>query len=79
MTIGKDFLQSHKKSVDRLMEVIRFEMDALQEFEGSVGRQKIGEEQVLNYFESVGLCLDERKAIARDLEEAMERLSTGGN
>jgi len=64
------------------METLRLEMDTLKEFEELLMSQdpsKPSEEDVLDYFESVGLCLDQRTASGNELQIAMDRISQGAD
>lgn len=78
MVIAIRLLRAHKSHVDQIMETLKIEMDALRDFDRLLeepGRPT--EEEVLNYFESVGLCLDQRFLVGRELQREMDRISRG--
>lgn len=78
MVIAIRLLRAHKSHVDQIMETLKIEMDTLRDFDRLLeepGRPT--EEEVLNYFESVGLCLDQRFLVGRDLQREMDRISRG--
>jgi hypothetical protein len=77
--IARKLLRAHKKSVDGIMEIIRLEMDTLEDFEKSMRRKHVSEDEVLTYFEALGLCLDRRGKISKDLQEAMDGASGGAD
>jgi CLASP N terminal len=78
MVIAIRLLRAHKAHVDQIMETLKIEMDALRDFDRLLeepGRPL--EEEVLDYFESVGLCLDQRTQAAQQLQREMDRISRG--
>jgi hypothetical protein len=79
MKIAQQLLEAHRSHVDKIMETLRMEMDALKEFEMLVIDEsrptRPTEDEVLDYFESVGLCLDQRTSSGRDLQREMDRIS----
>jgi CLASP N terminal len=78
MVIAIRLLRAHKSHVDQIMETLKIEMDTLRDFDRLLeepGRPT--EEEVLDYFESVGLCLDQRFVVGRDLQKEMDRISLG--
>lgn len=77
MAIARKLLRAHKKSVDGIMEIIRLEMDTLEDFEKSVRRKNVSEDDVLTYFEALGLCLDRRGKVSKSLADAMDTASGG--
>ena len=82
--IAQELLDAHKAHVDQIMETLKIEMDALKDFEHALmtapgARAYVTEEEVLEYFESVGLCLDQRTAAGNILRKAMDRISKGTN
>ena len=81
MQISQQLLEAHRNHVDKLMETLRMEMDALKEFELLVIDEskptRPTEEEVLDYFESIGLCLDQRTASGKELQREMDRISKG--
>lgn len=81
MKIAQELLESHKQHVDHIMETLKVEMDALRDFEallledGAKGRPD--ENEVLQYFESVGLCLEARTKAGTILQKKMDKISQG--
>jgi hypothetical protein len=77
--IAQQLLEVHKSHVDQIMETLKIEMDALKDFEHVLleGGPRPTEEEVLDYFESVGLCLDQRTTAGNILRRAMDRMSKG--
>jgi archaellum component FlaD/FlaE len=78
MAIAIRLLRAHKTHVDSIMETLRIEMDALRDFDKlleEAGRPN--EDEVLDYFESVGLCLEQRTASGSTLRREMDRISRG--
>jgi CLASP N terminal len=78
MVIAIRLLRAHKCHVDQIMETLKIEMDTLRDFDRLLeepGRPT--EEEVLNYFESVGLCLDQRFVVGKELQNEMDRISRG--
>lgn len=73
LSIGRKLLAAHKRSVDAMMEIIRLEMDTLDDFESS----DMTEDEVLTYFEALVLCLDKRARVAKKLQSAMDDASAG--
>jgi hypothetical protein len=85
VVIANEMLEAHKAHVDQIMETLKIEMDALKDFEQTLLDEEttpnatvVTEEEVLEYFESVGLCLDQRTAAGNHLRRAMDRISKGG-
>jgi archaellum component FlaD/FlaE len=78
MIIAIRLLKSHKDHVDTIMETLRVEMDTLRDFDKlleEAGRPT--EEEVLDYYESVGLCLEQRAAAGAKLQQELDRVSEG--
>lgn len=78
MVIAIRLLRAHKAHVDQIMETLKIEMDTLRDFDRLLdepGRPL--EEEVLDYFESVGLCLDQRTQAGQSLQREMDRISRG--
>lgn len=78
MVIAIRLLRAHKLHVDRIMETLKMEMDALRDFDRlleEAGRPT--EEETLDYFESVGLCLDQRGQASAQLQHELDRISRG--
>jgi hypothetical protein len=78
--IAQELLESHKRHVDQVMETLRVEMDALRDFETLLLEDvdRLTEEEVLQYFESVGLCLEARTKAGITLQKKMDKISQGG-
>ena len=58
--IAHELLEAHKLHIDQVMETLKVEMDALKDFELILleqGPVRPTEEEIVEYFESVGLCL----------------------
>ena len=80
LSLAQTLLDAHREHVDKIMETLRLEMDTMKEFELLVmdpDPSRPTEDDVLDYFESVGLCLDQRTASGKELQTAMDRLSQG--
>lgn len=78
MIIAIRLLRAHKAHVDQIMETLKIEMDTLRDFDRLLeepGRPV--EEEVLDYFEGVGLCLDQRTQAGEALQREMDRISRG--
>ena len=73
LSSGRKLLAAHKRSVDAMMEIIRLEMDTLDDFESS----DMTEDEVLTYFEALVLCLDKRARTSQELQSAMDAASAG--
>jgi hypothetical protein len=77
--IAEQLLRVHKTHVDQIMETLKIEMDTLRDFEQSLEQEQAPTpDQVLDYFESVGLCLDQRTTAGNILQREMDRISKGG-
>jgi len=73
-------LEAHKKHVDLIMETLKVEMDALKEFEkvmkqSTIDPSRPSEDEVLEYVESVGLCVEQRAKAGTILQKKMDRIS----
>jgi len=78
MIIAIRLLKAHKAHVDAIMETLRVEMDTLRDFDRLLeepGRPT--EDEVLDYFESVGLCLEQRTVAGVRMQEELDRVSRG--
>jgi hypothetical protein len=78
--IAHQLLEVHKLHIDQVMEVLKVEMDALKDFELILleeGPRRPTEEEVLEYFESLGLCLEQRTKAGMILQKKMDRISKG--
>jgi hypothetical protein len=78
--IAQALVEAHKKHVDIIMETLKVEMDALKEFELTIleeGPLRPTEDEVLEYFESVGLCLEQRAKAGAILQKKMDKISKG--
>ncbi|GKY90951.1 hypothetical protein MPSEU_000067900 [Mayamaea pseudoterrestris] len=78
MVIAIRLLRAHKEHVDNIMETLKIEMDTLRDFDKLLEQPgRPTEEEVLDYFESVGLCLDQRNQAGSSLQKEMDRISRG--
>lgn len=78
MVIAIRLLRAHKAHVDQIMETLKIEMDTLRDFDRLLEEPgRPSEEEVLDYFESVGLCLDQRLQAGQQLQREMDRISRG--
>jgi len=78
MVIAIRLLRAHKAHVDAIMETLKIEMDTLRDFDRLLEEPgRPSEEEVLDYFESVGLCLDQRTQAGSGLQREMDRISRG--
>lgn len=78
--IAYELLEAHKLHVDQVMETLKVEMDALKDFEMILleqGPLRPTEEEVVEYFESLGLCLEQRRKAGTILQKRMDRISQG--
>mmetsp|Transcript_58789 Transcript_58789/g.143802 ORF Transcript_58789/g.143802 Transcript_58789/m.143802 type:complete len:585 (+) Transcript_58789:306-2060(+) len=78
--IAHQLLEAHKLHIDQVMEVLKVEMDALKDFEHILieeGPRRPTEEEVLEFFESLGLCLEQRTKAGMILQKKMDRISKG--
>ena len=63
------------------MEILKVEMDALKDFELVLLEhepRRPTEDEVLEYFESVGLCMEQRTKVGSILQKRMDKISKGG-
>lgn len=66
--------RAHKLHVDRIMENLRIEMDALRDVDELLECSGcLSEDEVLDYFENVGLCLDHRANFDQSWRTSLER------
>ena len=82
LNLAQTLLDAHREHMDKIMETLRLEMDTMKEFEEllmSKDTSTPSEEQVLDYFESVGLCLDQRTESGKELQIAMDQISQGAD
>lgn len=76
--IAEQLLRVHKTHVDQIMETLKIEMDTLRDFEQTMEQEQApSPDQVLDYFESVGLCLDQRTTAGNIMQREMDRISKG--
>lgn len=78
--IAHELLEAHKLHIDQVMETLKVEMDALKDFELILleqGPVRPTEEEIVEYFESVGLCLEQRKKAGAIMQKKMDRISHG--
>ena len=79
IVIAIRLLRAHKSHVDQIMETLKLEMDTLRDFDRlleSPGRPT--EEELITYYESMDLCVQQRDNANRTLRNEMDQLSTGG-
>jgi len=78
MVLAIRLLRAHKQHVDQIMETLKLEMEALRNFDELLEQPgRPTENEVLDYFESVGLCLEQRLNVGTHLQEEMNRISNG--
>ena len=73
-------LRAHKSHVDQIMETLKLEMDTLRDFDRLLelaGRPT--EEELITYYESIDLCLQQRYNANMTLRNEMNELSTGNS
>ena len=78
MILAIRLLRAHKMHVDQIMETLKMEMDTLRDFDRLLeepGRPT--EEELINYYEAVDLCLEQRLQAGRELRREMDRISAG--
>jgi hypothetical protein len=78
--IAHELLEGHKHHVDDLMQILKVEMEMLKDFELIMleqGPRRPTEEEVLEYFESLGLCLEQRKKAGKLMQKKMDSISEG--
>ena len=78
--IAHELLEAHKLHVDQVMEILKVEMDALKDFELIMlekGPRRPTEEEVLEYFEGLELCLEQRKKAGLIMQKKIDRISQG--
>ena len=76
--IAEQLLRVHKTHVDQIMETLKIEMDTLRDFEQTMEQEQApSPDEVLDYFESVGLCLDQRTTAGNIMQREMDRISKG--
>mmetsp|Transcript_10602 Transcript_10602/g.12922 ORF Transcript_10602/g.12922 Transcript_10602/m.12922 type:complete len:200 (-) Transcript_10602:60-659(-) len=73
--VGTNILKAHKHHIDKLMETLRMEMDVVQKFERIY--QTSTEDEILENFESMAVCLDQRVEACDELRRVMDRISRG--
>ena len=78
MILAIRLLRAHKLHVDQIMETLKMEMDTLRDFDRLLeepGRPT--EDELINYYEAVDLCLEQRFQAGCDLRNEMDRISAG--
>lgn len=79
--IANQLLEAHQKHVDSIMETLKIEMETMREFEQVLlensRTNRPTTDEVLDYFESVTICLDQRSSAADILQREMDRISKG--
>ncbi|GAX19211.1 hypothetical protein FisN_4Lu587 [Fistulifera solaris] len=70
--------RAHKTHIDRIMKTLVIEMDVLRNIDHLCEREdRLTEQEVLDYFESVGRCLDQRRQSGADLQHELDPISRG--
>lgn len=72
--VAQQLVERHKSHVEELMETIKLEMDLIRDMEKN---EHPSEEDVLDYYEAVHLCLEQRTQSGDDIRKAMEYMSRG--
>jgi hypothetical protein len=79
--IARELLSAHRSHIDGLMATLRMEMDVVRDFETILqdGEESDGptEDDVLDYFESMQMCLDERTEMGNTLRKQLDQISQG--
>lgn len=76
--IAIQLLRSHKTHVDQVMETLRMEMDILRSFDTTLAETgRPTETELLEYYESVDLCVEQRLAASKAFRQQMEVISRG--
>ena len=76
--IARELLAVHRAHIDGLMETLRMDMDVINNFEAILqDEQGPTEEDVLEYFESIQACLEERFDMGRELHSELDKISRG--
>ena len=78
--IAEALLGAHKQHVDQIMETLKVEMDALKDFENLLlaennNNKRPTEDDVLQYYESVDLCLEARTRAGSILQKKLDKIS----
>jgi hypothetical protein len=78
IVIAIRLLRAHKSHVDQIMETLKLEMDTLRDFDRLLEEPgRPSEEELINYYESVDLCLEQRQMAGVELRNEMNRISAG--
>lgn len=78
IVIAIRLLRAHKSHVDQIMETLKLEMDTLRDFDRLLEQPgRPSEEELIVYYESVELCLEQRLAAGLELRKEMNRISAG--
>lgn len=78
IVIAIRLLRAHKAHVDQIMETLKLEMDTLRDFDRLLEEPgRPSEEELVNYYEAVDLCLEQRLSAGLDLRREMNRISAG--
>lgn len=76
--IARELLAVHRSHIDGLMATLRMDMDIINNFEAILqDEQGPTEEDVLEYFESIQACLEERFDMSRELHSELDKISRG--
>eukprot|EP00587_Corethron_hystrix_P006118 CAMPEP_0113320892 /NCGR_PEP_ID=MMETSP0010_2-20120614/14560_1 /TAXON_ID=216773 ORGANISM="Corethron hystrix, Strain 308" /NCGR_SAMPLE_ID=MMETSP0010_2 /ASSEMBLY_ACC=CAM_ASM_000155 /LENGTH=521 /DNA_ID=CAMNT_0000178847 /DNA_START=441 /DNA_END=2006 /DNA_ORIENTATION=+ /assembly_acc=CAM_ASM_000155 len=70
--IGITAINAHKLHIDEIMETLREEMILMEEFEN--GLLKSSQDGILEYIDTVGVCLDQRNDINQDLRQTLLKM-----
>lgn len=78
IVIAIRLLRAHKAHVDQIMETLKLEMDTLRDFDRLLEEPgRPSEDELINYYEAVDLCLAQRLAAGLELRQEMNRISVG--
>ena len=76
--IARELLAVHRSHIDGLMATLRLDMDIINNFETTLQAEHgPTEEDVLEYFESIQACLEERFDMSRELHSQLDKISRG--
>lgn len=78
LKVAQKLFETHKQHVDQIMETLKVEMEAMKDFETLMSESNEKgptEDQVLEYYESVDLCLEARTKAGLYLQKKLDKLS----
>ena len=75
--IGQDLLVSHKHHIDEIMEILNEEMLIVKKFEDKLRSGRIGDEDIITYFEGISDCLNQRDDVGEVLRSSLKKISQG--